>query len=120
MALPSVTTERTVFRFDIPERSAPDYGASSVGLVRLTGTEEMLASERADGERMALAYHLAMTALREVNGKPVSLSDGTVDEFLLGCDPRLRSLVLQAYAHIHNAEDDDTKDFLGSCKATVG
>jgi len=109
---------RPVHVFAIPESLA--NGTTSVGMVTLTAEEELLAWKRSRGENARLATELVKASLAEVNGEPVTLHDGSVDAFWKDLHPKIRQLVLTAYADLHAAEEDDQKAFLASRRVKVG
>jgi hypothetical protein len=91
-----------------------------VGLAVLTADEEILCAKRAQGQGARLAMELAKTSLCEADGQKLSSGDGSSDIFWKDCNPKLRQLVMTAYAKIHAAEDDDVEGFLASQQARVG
>lgn len=111
---------RAVNVYDVPAKLAEATEVSSVGLVALTAEEELQAWKRSRGENARLATELAKACLVEASGKPLSAADGSLDSFWAGLDPRLRQLILTAYADLHAATEDDQKSFLTSRKVKVG
>jgi len=120
MEQPTQKTSRAVNTFDVPERIAAQAGVKSIGMVALTADEELVCFKRAKGENAKLAMEMSKTSLVEADGKPLSQADGTVDTFWKNLHPKLRSLVMQAYAEIHAAEEEDTESFLKSRQVRVG
>lgn len=110
---------RPVSLFDVPESVASISGVKEVGMVTLTADEELLCFKRAKGDNAKLAMELSKTALVEADGKPLAQSDGTVDTFWKDCDPKLRQLVLTAYAELHAAPEEDQAAFLKSRRTRV-
>lgn len=107
--------------FKIPASLKEQTGVASVTLVELTGSEELVATQRAGGQGGAkMAYELAKEALRAVNGKPVTTADGTVDAAWEAMHPAIRSLVTQAYVKLHAVEKDTIDAFLKSHEVQVG
>lgn len=113
------TMQRPVHLFTIPPKLAAEAGVSEVGLITLTSDEELAATKRGNRDTAKMATELAKTALVEADGKALKLGDGSVDTFWKTLDPRLRQLVLTAYAELHGADEEDSKAFLASRKARV-
>jgi hypothetical protein len=110
---------RAVNLFDVPPEVAAASGVKEVGLVQLTTEEELLCFKRAKGDNAKLAMELSKAALVEADGKPLQSHDGSVDTFWKDAEPRLRQLILTAYADLHSAKEDDQKDFLASRRTRV-
>jgi hypothetical protein len=115
---------REVNTYDVPPSVAEASGITQVGLITLTADEELLCYKKSRGDNARLAAELAKACLVEatVNGEVRQLAseDATVDTFFKDCDPRIRQLLLQAYADLHAAEPEDTESFLKSRKLRVG
>lgn len=105
---------RVVYAYTIPKRIAKEAGVQSIGLIELTAREEMLAAKRSNGEQFNLAHSLVTSSLHMVNDVEVSIGDGSADRAWETMNPKVRNLVLQAFADIHAPEDEDTADFLAS------
>lgn len=94
--------------------------AKSVGLVELTAEEELMAAKRANNNPVRLAYELAKESMRQFDGRPVSLADGSADTAWNVMGPVLRTLVITAYQEIHNPKEDDASAFLASREVQFG
>lgn len=105
-------TPRPVYVYNLPASVAGVI--SSIGIVELTANEELMAAKRAAGDTHRLAYELALQSLAEVNGNPVALKDGSADKAFNDMGPKVRQLLMQAYAKIHGPEDSVVADFLQS------
>ena len=112
-----VASDRVLFSFDIPETVKGDV--RSFGLVEITADEEILASRSAGGDKYRTAMELLKFAIREVNGKPVSIADGSADKALKGMLPKARQLLLAAYAEVHVPSEAESEDFLKTMRARV-
>jgi hypothetical protein len=110
---------RPVNVYDVPPKLAYATEVESVGMVTLTAEEELQAWKRSRGENARLATELAKASLAEANGKSLSAADGSLDTFWSNLDPKLRQLILTAYADLHAASEEDQKSFLGSRKVKV-
>jgi len=111
---------RPVHVFTVPPSLSQDAGVTEVGLITLTADEELQAFSRGKKDNAKLAIELAKAALVEVDGKQLKLADGTVDTFWKDVDPRIRQLIMTAYAELHGADEEDQKSFLKSRKIRVG
>lgn len=109
---------RPVYTYTVPE-SLGDVGARSVGLVELNAGEELMAAKRAMNNPIQLAYELAKEALRAIDGRPLSLGDGSTDVAWGAMCPKLRNLVMAAYNDLHSPEAAEVKGFLKSRQAHV-
>lgn len=109
---------RVVHVFDIPA-SLQKHGVKSIGLHELTPRDEQIAAKRAGGDKNRLALELVQQSLAEVDGQTVSTGDGSAEAAMAGMHPKLRNLVMEAYADIHIPGDEVTSDFLQSHKARV-
>jgi hypothetical protein len=105
--------------FKIPV-SLQTNGVMEIGVRELTTEEEKMAVRRVGGDSYAIAYELPKQSLCEVNGKRVSLADGTADKAWDTFNPQQRQLVLRAYAAVNNAKDEEVDDFLKSRVIKVG
>lgn len=117
-------TTREVNTYDVPKTVAKASGVTQVGMITLTADEELLCYKKARGDNAKLASELAKACLVEatVNGavKKLAAHDGSVDSFFANVDPRIRQLLLQAYADLHAVESEDSESFLKSRKLRVG
>lgn len=111
--------ERALHEYKVPEKLGSRYGVRSIAVVELTGEEEILASKRAHDDRYRLANELAKQSLAQVNGQRVSLSDGSTDRWWRQMGPKVRTLVIQAYADVHAPDEGDTSGFLASRETKV-
>lgn len=108
---------RVIHVYDIPAPMA--NGVQKVGLVELTAQEELQATKRSHGDSMRLAYELAKQSLVEVNDQKVSLADGSADEMWNKMSPKVRNLVLTAYADLHAPPEGAIEGFLKSHQQRV-
>lgn len=118
--LAALKRDREVHTFEIPPgMCGPEY--KSVSLLELTADEELLAAKRSKDSSGALrlGYELAKQSLCEVNEQPVSLNDGTADRAWNHMPPKVRSLVVQAYAELHSPPEEATDAFLKSRQVRV-
>lgn len=120
-------TQRPYYWFDIPPRIAMKTGVTKIGCVELTPEEEMMATRRGPNDAARTAFELAKEMLRAVyiggERKILSNGDGSADVFWAKRDEgmaKLRSLVLAAYAKIHNPDQGDVAGFLASQTDTLG
>lgn len=111
--------ERPVHTFTFSKKLATTE-VGSIGLVQLTSDEEIMATKRAANNAANMAQNLVLQSLAEVNGKPVTLADGSTDVVWKKFSPKQRGLMLAAYAELHTPDDSDVEDFLKSQKVQVG
>lgn len=114
------SSNRPVHTFQVPERLVLDVGYRSLGLVILTPEEEMMSSRRARNDAIRLAFEMPMQALREVDGKRVTLADNSAERAWEQMGPKGRQLVIAAYGMIHTPAAEDALAFLASRSVTVG
>ena len=117
----SPAAARTIFTFKVPvamqERLKTPI--ATMGLVKLTVDEEITAAKLAHGEGASNAFALLKQSLVAVNGKKVTLADGTAEGALNAMDPAVRALCIKAYESIHSPKEDEAADFLGSVSASL-
>ena len=111
--------ERPVHTFTFSKKLATAE-IQSIGLVQLTSDEEVMATKKAANNAANMAQNLVLQSLAEVNGKSVTLADGSTDVAWKKLSPKQRGLVLTAYAELHTPEDSDVEDFLKSQRVQVG
>lgn len=115
------TQSREVHLFTVPEALAAEVGVREVGMVTLTAAEEMMAHKRAPKrDAVQLALELAKASLVEVDGGKLTLADGSADAFWANAHPKLRELVLSAYADLHSPREEDAASFRASRRVRVG
>ena len=118
----SAEKPRPVFTFTIPAALAKECGVTSVGMRMLTTEDELAAGARARlrGDTNGyLSTESLKGALCRMNGKAISLADGSADRMLDDMHAKLRVLVIAAYNKIHQPSEDDGRDFLSSMTITV-
>ena len=113
------TAERPIYTFDVPEYMQRDVGVKTISLVELTANEELMAAKRARNDQAATMYELVKASVVAVDGKPLTLSDGTVDTWMDQANPKLRTLVTQAYNSLHTIQEADAMVFLKSRRVSV-
>ena len=109
---------RTVHTFTIPKGLATEV--QTVGFHQLTTSEERQALKAASGDTAKAMYEQIKHSIAEVNGKPVSVADGSTDKVWETMDPRVRTLCMAAYQKLHIPENDAVEDFLKSQAHRVG
>lgn len=102
-----------IWTFNVPKKLSDVTGIKSIGIVEMRVEDEVMATRRANGDRARLAWELALQALVRANGKEVSIADGSAD-IVFNKHPKLRNLIVTAYGQVHQPEEDEAKDFLGS------
>lgn len=111
---------RAVHTFTIPSSLRAHATFDSIGLVELTGEEELTAQKACGGEIIHLAHHLAKASWRFAGDKKLSFADGSIHKEWSSLHPKIRTLVIRAYHSIHNPGDDAVEDFLSSHAMSAG
>lgn len=111
--------ERAVHTFTFSKKLATTE-VQSIGIVQLTSDEEVMATKRSANNPANMAQNLVLQALASVNGKPVTLVDGSTETAWNKFSPKQRGLLIAAYAELHTPEDSDVEDFLKSQRVQVG
>jgi hypothetical protein len=110
---------RPVHGFTFPASVQKEYGIKSVGIHELTVDDELAAAKRSSTDMIRYAYERALQALAEVDGKPVSLADGSSDTAWKGFSSQVRTLVMAAVDKVHALPEDAMADFLGSRRVRI-
>lgn len=112
---------RIVWTYDVPEEAQGDDPdkVTTVGIVELTAQEEVWASKRSGGNSAGLAFELWKQSLAEVNGKPVTIGDGSADIWAAKFSSKLRTLIMTAYADINTPTDGGFDSFRKSRRAKI-
>jgi hypothetical protein len=105
---------RPVHGFTFPASIQKEYGIKSVGIYELTVDDELAAAKRSGAEMIRYAYERALQALAEVDGKSVSLADGSSDTAWKGFPSQVRTLVMNAVEKVHALPEGAMDDFLRS------
>lgn len=111
------TPDRVIHRFSVPE-SIPGE-VRSIGMVEITAEEELLVEQRCKGASDKRAQEMTKTAIVEVNGQKVGLSDASVDRAWNEFHPKVRTLVTSAWVKLHLASDDEVDSFFASRMSSV-
>lgn len=120
MPSPPKTAPRARYTYKFPQGIKKQTGIESVTIIELTAQEELMATKRANNDPIRLAFEMALQCLVAVNGREVSLVDGSADKIWETMHPQARQLVMRAYDQTHNIQKDDAKDFLESRTVEVG
>jgi len=95
-------------------------GVLSVQIRELSVEEELMAARRSAGDMLRLQWELVQQSLVSINDVPVNMGDGSAERAFGAMSPKHRSMVMAAHGRVHNPEQDDAKDFLGSHSIAVG
>ena len=104
--------DRVIHRFRIPDSISGDV--REVGLVELTAEDELAVETRCRGSSDKRAHEMAKQSIAEVNGKSVSLADGSTDKVWSSLHPKVRVLVASAWVKLHLANDEELESFFAS------
>ena len=107
---------RVVYSYDVPVTMRGAHGIESVGLHELTVNEEAMATKRAGGDPVRLAFELTKQSLAEINGQPVSLADATADRAWKTMPAKLRNSIVTEFTKLHTPTDEEMSAFTGSMK----
>jgi hypothetical protein len=78
-----------------------------------------MATRRARGDQIRLAFELVKSSLVAVDGADLKATDGSLDRVWDKLHPKARSFIMQAYGQIHAPKEEDTANFLESCQIEV-
>jgi hypothetical protein len=120
-AMQAKAPSRLVYRytFSAEHQALAGDGVTSIGLVKLTVGEERMAYKLAHGDDFDNAIETLKMSLREVNGQPVNVADGTAETALNKMDQITRGMVVVARSKLQQPAAKDLDDFLGSVKAAL-
>ncbi len=122
-ALAAREADRPIYTYTIPKVLAQLTGVVTIGMVELTTQEMIMAQQRGGEQRLAVGFELAKAAWRRKNDERLSLGDGSVDLAWASNKPgmtKLRTLLTQAYADLHNPKEDENAAFLASQSVQIG
>lgn len=113
---------RPVYTYNIPKslRGEEEAGPSSIGLTQLTAGQELTAAKIGRFDLTAQQYAAAKLSIVQLNGKPINNNEGDVDKFWDKCDPKLRSLIMQAYNRLTTPAKEDEESFFTSEQIKLG
>ena len=113
---------KAIHTYTIPEslRNGSNGAAnpSRVGMQQLNADQELMASKSGKFDYMKAQYAAAKLSIVEFDGARV-LPDGTVDIWWDKADPKLRSLILQAYNKLSSPSAEEDTTFFGSEEVRV-
>ncbi len=120
-AAAAINRTRPVYEFELPEELADQdpYIKKSIGLVKLTNSEEIRAGERAGINISAMGYNTAKLSLWEVDGRVLNRGNGEDETVFERTDPAIRNLIMEAYGDISQTTVGATKKFLKSRKTKL-
>lgn len=112
-----VNTDRVVHRFKVPASIPGDV--REIGLIELTADDELRAEQRCKGASDKRAAELVKSAICEVNGKPVGVTDGSVNNVWNDMPAKVRTLVNSAWLRLHMASDEELEGFFASRTTSI-
>ena len=110
---------RPVHTFTIPESLRSTGGPTTVTLVELMATQELDASSLGRYNLLKSQYEAVNLSIYALDGKPVDRTGIELDQFWENTNPRVRSLLLQAYNKISSPSDEEHTSFFDSEKVEV-
>lgn len=114
--------DRPLHIFEVPD-ALKKYGISKIGLVELSADEEIMAAKRSQNNLIRSASEQAKMSLRMVNDKAVSVAgagDDSADAVFNKLHPKVRQLVMVAYASLHVIDEGEATSFLATHQTRVG
>lgn len=116
-----VKGDRVVYEYTLPESLGGGKGGipKKVSLAQLTAGQELMASKMGRFDVMKAQYAAAKLSIVALDGSPIDPADGALEAFWEHTDPRIRSLLLQAYNKISSPSREDEESFFGSEKVQV-
>lgn len=117
----ALISARETITYTIPEslRDSETKRPSNVTMRALTADEELTASRLGRFDVMKSQYAATKLSIVALDGAPVSTADGSTDAFWERSDPRLRSLILQAYNKLSSPTQAEEDAFFKSATARV-
>lgn len=111
---------RAVHTFTVPEslRNGNDPNPAKIGMQQLNADQELMASKSGKFDYMKAQYAACKLSIVEFDGKRLP-PDETVDVFWDKADPKLRSLLLQAYNKLSSPSDEEDAAFFKSEEVKV-
>lgn len=106
--------------FAIPPSLQVTGLATKVSFKLLSSEEEITASRLGQYNVVKAQTEAAKMAIAKLDGKSVDAASGDIDEFWEKGGPKVRSLLLQAYAKISSPTGDEETSFFGSQESSVG
>ena len=122
-ALGQREAERPMYTYTVPKALAELTGVRTIGIVELTTQEMVMAQQRSSGPSLSTGFELAKACWRRLNNERLTLADGSVDIEWASQKPgrsKLRTLITQAYADVHNPKEAENQDFLASQSVSIG
>lgn len=113
---------RAIYEFDLPEELVAlqdKYVKKTIGLRKLTMREEMDALDRSGGSSAKAGYLMTLTALAEVDGRPVDRTNAEEEVIMNNTDPQIRSLIVDGYTNISGVTQKQTDTFIKSRRVKV-
>ena len=116
---------REVSVYTVPARLTMGGAFVTLGFVQLTMTEELRASARGNqGVEGTIQERLLLESikesLRQINGQPVSLADGSTDMAFGKMTPQLRQFCAMGYNDCNGTTEADRAGFIASRSDSVG
>lgn len=109
---------RTRYTFKVPTKARMrETDPTSVTLVEVTLKEQQDATRVAEANKIPAGIEMLKHAVVEADGKKLTWANGEREVFIEQLSPKVRTLLLQAFNHIHSPADEDEADFLGSMTA---
>lgn len=117
-AMETVRSSRVIRQYTLPESSRGGDPAvphpKTIGMRQLTASEEEMASKLGRLDYMRAQYAATKLSIVSFDDKPVSYGDAALDVFWERSDPKIRSLLLQAYGRLSSPSKEEEDSFFES------
>jgi hypothetical protein len=117
----ALAAARPRYKFIVPETSRAWPSDPKVVVLReITISEETQAATRAGGGALLKhLYECLKYAIVSADGVNITWEDGGKERFLEGCSPKVATLLVRAYNHVHQPQEEDSAAFLSSATTVV-
>jgi hypothetical protein len=122
-AIESVKASRLIRQYTLPESLRSDDPSvprpKTIGMRQLSAEEELMASKIGRVDYMRAQYAATKLSIVEFDGKPIDHGTSALDIFWERSDPKVRSLLLQAYNRLSSPSKEEEDGFFESETAKV-
>jgi hypothetical protein len=113
---------RPIYVYDLPDEAVElndPYVKKSVGLRKLSMSEELESLEIAASNPARAAFFMMVKSLVEVDDRKIDKAGGEDERIVNNTDPIIRSLLVDAQATLSSASSKGTASFLKSRRVKV-
>lgn len=117
---PAAKAVRPRTTYDVPESLRDATGKpAKVSMQTLVADDELQAARSGKFDILKSQYEAVKLAIVALDGKPTSVADGTTDQFWNNCDPKLRTILLDAYNRMSSPSREESDAFFKSAQVEV-